>query len=129
MQGNKGNSGLKSILIVDDDPGIIDLFKEMFEMEGIQVFSAMTGQEALNEFRRVPCDYVLTDIVMPGELDGLEVILEIRDMNPNVKIFAMTGDADPSETKGYLDVAEVFGAEEVFQKPLSPQTIIDKIVA
>ncbi len=116
-----------SLLIVDDEPDIIDLFTDMCELEGIKVYSAVSGDEAIKVFTENPCDYILTDIVMPGGRDGLEVILEIKDVNPDVVVFAMTGDADPSEKKGYLDAAEIFGAEEVFQKPLSPQTIIDKI--
>ncbi|MEZ4872884.1 MAG: response regulator [Bdellovibrionales bacterium] len=118
---------MPSLLIVDDEQGIIDLFKDVCEAEDIEVHCAMTGDEAIEVFKKHPCDYILTDIVMPGDKDGLEVILEIKEINPDVIVFAMTGDADPSEEKGYLDVAEVFGADAVYQKPLSPRVVIDKI--
>lgn len=118
---------MPSLLVVDDDPNILELFKDACQEASIHYIGAESGSDALEAFKKNPCDFVLTDIVMPGGLDGLEVILELKDIHPDLKVFAMTGDASSNEEKGYLDAAAAFGAVGVFQKPFSPGQVIEAI--
>lgn len=67
----------RKILIVDDEPGIVDMLKTYFEMRSFQVLTASDGREAMEKAAQNP-DIVLLDINMP-EMDGLTVCEKIRD--------------------------------------------------
>ena len=67
----------KKILVADDEPGIVQLLKDYFEIQGYEVASAFNGVEALEQSSRRP-DLILLDVNMPG-LDGFEVCRMIRD--------------------------------------------------
>lgn len=67
----------RKILIVDDEPGIVDMLKTYFEMQSFQVLTASDGREAMEKAAQNP-DIVLLDINMP-EMDGLTVCEKIRD--------------------------------------------------
>jgi DNA-binding response OmpR family regulator len=84
------NGSSKSILIVDDDGVILDLFSVMFEKYGFKVFKAENGLDGWNLFKNKDIDFVLTDMMMPG-LNGKELSHRIRKQSPLVKIGIMTG--------------------------------------
>lgn len=67
----------KKILLVDDEPGVISILKNYFEIEGYQVYTAVNGTEALQKVSSNP-DIILLDINMP-EIDGLTVCERIRE--------------------------------------------------
>ena len=62
-----------SILVVDDDPSISRLVRLYLEKEGFEVRTAERGDEAVEEFRRLPPDLILLDVMLPG-MDGYEVL-------------------------------------------------------
>ena len=67
----------EKILIVDDERGVVDMLKSYFEMRSFQVYTACSGEAALQQVAKNP-DIVLLDINMPG-MDGLTVCEKIRD--------------------------------------------------
>lgn len=119
----------KTIIIIDDDKDLLGLLVESFELEGFTCYSAQSANEALSVFAKNPCSIVLTDIVMPGENDGLDVIREIREINPSVLIYAMSGDSMDSSGTSMLDFAEVFGADKVLQKPFSVKDLLKDLAS
>ena len=66
-----------TVLIVDDEPRILDSVRMNLELDGYQVFEATNGQEALAEVRRRLPDLMVMDVMMP-ELDGFETLRELR---------------------------------------------------
>lgn len=64
------------ILIADDEPGIIQLLKDYFEIQGYEVIEARNGVEVMEKLSRRP-DIILLDVSMPG-IDGFEVCRRIR---------------------------------------------------
>ena len=75
-------------------------------------------------------DLILTDIFMP-EKDGLEVIMELRESHPNVKVIAISGGGIQLQSN-LLDLAEKLGAKSVLNKPCSPEelrTVVDEVLA
>lgn len=78
------------VLIVDDDPAIVDILYGSLKGEGYQVFSANSGEYAVDQVRREKPDVVLLDIKMPG-MDGLEVLRCIREFNKESIVIIMTG--------------------------------------
>jgi DNA-binding NtrC family response regulator len=79
-----------SILIVDDDPLVLDLLGEFLGRSEFAIATALSGEEALSRIRAMPIDVALVDFKMPG-MDGLETIEKISDINPETVSVLMTG--------------------------------------
>ena len=75
----------KKILVVDDEESIQLLYKEELEEEGVEVYSAMSGEEALEAFDESPPDLVILDINMPG-MDGIEVLRQMKQKRPDIPV-------------------------------------------
>lgn len=107
---------MAKILVMDDEPFILLMIKKMLEKEGHEVDLALNGNDGLELFEKFKPDLVITDIIMPQK-EGLEIILELRQKYPDLKIIAISGGGRVGPD-GYLPGAKLFGADMVFQKPL-----------
>ena len=87
-----GRTGRPVILVVDDDPGILDLHCRLVEMAGYHAVKARNGREALNMIKHVSPDLILLDLVMPG-MDGSEMLetLWIQEGTRNIPVIVLTG--------------------------------------
>jgi CheY-like chemotaxis protein len=88
---NEQGKKLLSILIVDDEPDILKIFKKSIEMSGHSSYGFVNPSAALEHFRQNPkaYDVIISDIRMP-KLSGFELVREIRNLNGNVRIVLMT---------------------------------------
>lgn len=111
-----------SILLVDDDDEFLTMLTDVLERGGYQVQQASDGQQAIDLYRTQPADLVITDLVMP-EKEGIQLIMELRRLNPKVKIIAISG-AGESLVEEYLKMAKVLGAQRVLAKPFSEPEIL-----
>lgn len=109
---------MAKVLIIDDHPEVRQLFKEALESAGFDVIEAADGRKGVDAFTEENPDLVITDIEMP-ELDGHSVISEIRDIDKNAMIVAVTGAGIH-----HLPVAHELGADRIFEKPLRPKDLI-----
>jgi len=114
-----------SILLVDDDDQLREMLSEALTGEGFLVREASNGAQGLKHYAEQPTDLVITDLVMP-EKEGLEMILEIKLLNGEVKIIAMSGGGRGSSLN-YLKMAKAFGAQLVLPKPFSHREILNAI--
>ena len=103
------------ILLIDDEEPVRTLLRKMLEQFGHTVIEARGGTEGLALFPHAHVELVITDIVMPDK-DGLEVLRELRRMDPSVKILAISG-ADVDRRAVYLNTARLMGAATVLAKP------------
>lgn len=103
------------ILIVDDDRIIRELLRSLFEESGYEIIEAVNGNEAIKVFNSRQVDMVITDINMPQK-NGLELIAELKYIDPDVKIIAVSSDCTESASRG-LRVASRLGASLIFSKP------------
>ena len=107
------------ILLVEDDEQVSAVIRQILEMEGYEVHSCGNGNEALNFLRKkeiIP-DLIVTDIIMPDK-EGLEFIREIRQIDKDKKIIAISGGSPHMLAHEPLKVAKLFGANLTFPKPL-----------
>lgn len=111
---------MATILIIDDDPQICDLLKQVLEDEGYSVVTAANGQEGLTLYRAHPADLIVLDILMP-EKEGLETILDLRREFPQVNIIAMSGGNERAKLN-LLDLASRLGARYTLHKPFELQS-------
>ena len=109
---------MQKILIIDDHDNVRLLFEEAFEAAGYQVLEAADGRQGIDTYTAENPDIVLTDIEMPV-LDGHAVIREIRKINPDAKVIAVTGAG-----LHHLPVAHDLGADRIFETPLRPGDLI-----
>jgi len=108
-----------SILVVDDEPSIIQTLDGILSDEGFDVLTASNGYEALKIIDAESPDLILLDIWMPG-IDGIETLKEIKKDNPFIQVIMITG-------HGTIETAvkaTKLGAFDFIEKPLS----IDKII-
>lgn len=107
----------RSIVIADDDAQFGAYLQDLLESWGCSVYLAIDGAEALLLLESAQPDLVLTDLSMPTA-DGLEVIMGIRRINPDLPVIAMSG-AFESRNEAYLGVSKKLGANLVLAKPFT----------
>ena len=118
----EGYIDMANILIVDDSDLVRDLLRCILEEAGHEVMEAVNGKKAVKFHQKKPADLIITDINMPGK-NGLELIVELRKQDPELKVIAMSGDSteDLSES---LQAAQKLGAAYAFSKPFDPMLLL-----
>jgi two-component system NtrC family sensor kinase len=112
----------ESILVVDDEPVIVNLLEDFFKRKGFTVMTAESGSEALSKLNESDVELIITDIKMP-EMDGKKFYNEIKDSKPELlsKLLFITGDTMNSETRAFLKdikgnyLRKPFSFEEITQ--------------
>jgi two-component system, NtrC family, nitrogen regulation response regulator NtrX len=102
------------ILIVDDEPGIRQSLKGVFEDEGFATDSVSSGEECLRKLGISAYDLVLLDIWLPG-IDGIETLRQIREVSPSTRVIMISGHA----TIATAVAATKLGAYDFIEKPFS----------
>lgn len=117
--------GLKKyrLLVVDDEIRILNFLRSNLRALGYEVLTATNGREALKQFHGNHPDLILLDVLMP-EMDGLEVLKEIRGFSKVPVIFLTAKGGERDKIKG-LDM----GADDYISKPFSPDELISRIEA
>jgi DNA-binding response OmpR family regulator len=115
----------RTILVVDDDAPILDCVRRILEQANYVVLTSPSGDHAWNVIARgdVRLDFVLTDIVMPGSIDGLALAAKIRQREVKLPVLFMTG-ALPEDDE-YL--AEITREKLLLRKPFSPKQLVEFI--
>ncbi|HBD29941.1 MAG TPA: Fis family transcriptional regulator, partial [Deltaproteobacteria bacterium] len=108
-----------SILVVDDDENIRMVLRQSLEKEGYHVSTANSAEEALNTLQRSFFHVVITDIMM-GEMNGVELLLQIKEMNSLMQIYVMTSHG----TLPHVIQCMQGGAYDFFEKPLKIEDIL-----
>ena len=102
-----------SILLVDDEPAIVDLFRLWLTGAPYEVSSVNSGAEALAFLENNACNIVITDVMMPG-ITGIELLRQVKERHPETQVIIVTG-------HGNVDMAVdalKFGAIDFLQKPV-----------
>jgi CheY-like chemotaxis protein len=112
---------MANILLVDDNEADRLLLKAFLETKGHALFFAENGEAALRIFGFHPIDVVVTDIQMPA-LNGLRLIRELREQDPDAAIVAVSGVAADQ-----LPLAEDLGAIQGLAKPIDPEKLLTAV--
>ena len=107
---------MRKILVIDDDPTVQNVFGQYLRTAGYEVLVAGNGREGVALIRSEFPDLVITDILMP-EMDGLEILLQIRNEKVGIPIIAISGGMRALPIN-FLHQAKLFGARHVFEKPV-----------
>jgi DNA-binding response OmpR family regulator len=116
----------ETILVIDDDPGMLDFLKQRLIPEGFTVSTAASGKDGINEAMIHQPDLILLDLVMPTQ-DGMTVCQALR-ANPktqSIPIIVVTGILSPS----HLREAMASGADDFVSKPVDLTDLLIRIRA
>ena len=116
---------MDKILVIDDDPAMRAMIKQMLERAGYAVDEAENGALGMEKFRSQPASLIVTDIVMPDQ-EGIETIAEFRKDFPDVKIIAMSGGGRKGNVD-FLGLAEQMGASHTFAKPVDRKAFLQAV--
>ena len=116
--------GAMQILVVDDEPAIVQLCIKVLGKLGHEVAGVMDGEEALSRIAGHPIDLLVVDYKMPG-LNGFEVIRRARSLNRRLKVVLITGHG----TREVVGEAIDGGVNGILVKPFTPDELTQTITA
>jgi len=111
------------ILIVDDEPHILELAKMYLEREGFQVEGVANGRDALAKQAASKPDFIILDLMLP-DIDGFEVCRQIRTKS-DVPILMLTARKEDVDKIVGLEL----GADDYFTKPFNPRELVARVKA
>jgi two-component system nitrogen regulation response regulator NtrX len=113
----------KTILIVDDEPSVRSSLKGVLEDEDFKVFTAKSGEEAIEMMPKTMPDVVLLDVLMPGGIDGIETLRRIKASNADIIVIMFSA-------HGTIDMAVKameLGALDFIEKPISVEPFLIRL--
>ncbi len=116
----------RTILIVEDDTLVSTMLQETLAGEGMTTIVAANGKEGLERYHAGGVHLVITDILMP-EVEGLQFIKALRAEDKHLPIIAISGGAPHLSPSCNLELASMFGATCVMQKPLDLDLLLSTI--
>jgi two-component system, OmpR family, alkaline phosphatase synthesis response regulator PhoP len=114
------------ILLVDDEPDILEIVGYNLGQEGYQIFTAENGKEAVDVAKKTQPNLIIMDVMMP-EMDGIEaceIIRKIPELSQTIITFLTARSEDYSMLAGF----EV-GADDYIAKPIKPKVLVSKVKA
>ncbi|MCR4430072.1 MAG: response regulator transcription factor [Tepidanaerobacteraceae bacterium] len=116
----------EKILVVDDEPHIVELVRFNLEAGGFKVFEAVDGQKAIELAQSEKPDLILLDLMLPG-IDGLEVCRILRQQKPtqDIPIIMLTAKSEEIDKVLGLEM----GADDYITKPFSPRELTARVKA
>jgi two-component system phosphate regulon response regulator PhoB len=115
-----------TLLVIEDDPDIVELLRYNLEREGYRVLVATDGERGLAESARNQPELILLDLMLPG-LDGLEVCRRLRtqDGTRGIPVLMLTAKSEESDVVTGLEL----GADDYLTKPFSPRELLARVRA
>lgn len=116
-----------SILVVDDEPDILESLKDLLEahLPGVRVLTALNGKQGLEQVHKESLDLIIADYRMPG-MDGLEFLTHCRKEKPNVPRILITAFPELEAAMRAINEAAI---QNFLTKPLKPETLMSAINA
>jgi len=119
------------ILVVDDDPDILDAVTMILESQGYQVFTARDGIEGLATLKAENPDLMILDLMMP-KMDGFAVCKELQDPRwskyKNIPILILTSVREEASRRRYeLETGLELDVDDYVEKPMSPDVLLERV--
>ena len=113
---------MTSVLVVDDEPIVLDVVRRYLERDGHRVVTAASGDEARTKIEDERPDLVLLDVMLPGETDGLALCRWIRSTS-ELPVILVTARGEESDRIVGLEL----GADDYVTKPFSPRELATRV--
>ena len=121
----------RKILVVDDDPDILDALTMILESKGYQVITARDGIEALAKLEAEMPNLMILDLLMP-KMDGFAVYKELQDpkwsKHQNMPILILTSVREEASRRRYeLETGTELGVDDYIEKPFPPDVLLERV--
>ena len=119
------------ILIIDDDPDIVDALYVLLEGEGLDVVSAYDGEEGLAKIKEENPDLIILDLLMP-KMDGYEVCKTLQDPRwskwKDTPILVLTSVREEASQRRYeLEMGMRMDVDDYVEKPIDPDVVLERV--
>ncbi len=122
MKLPEGEKRIYKILLVDDDPSVLEVTYEILKDKGYQITTAISGEDALEVLGAGEFDMVITDLTM-GQVNGIAVLKKAKKINPKIFVIIATGNA-PST---FALEALRYSADDYILKPFRLSDLVDRV--
>jgi len=122
----KQNEQMPQILVIEDDRDFNETLCSMLRKQGYGVFNAESGIDGVNLFKKHPADLVIADILLPDR-DGLNVILDLQRLLPDVKIIAISGGGHYTGEEYLKDIQLLSNVQHTLAKPFHRDELFEMI--
>ncbi|MDY6854482.1 MAG: response regulator [Thermodesulfobacteriota bacterium] len=112
-----------NVLIVDDEEDFLETITNRLKKRDVDAVGTRSGEEALEVLKGKPFDVVVLDIKMPGGMDGIEVLKEIKKFYPLTEVILLTGHASVETSIEGMKL----GAFDYLMKPIKLEELLKKI--
>lgn len=124
----------EKILVIDDDPDLVEVMRLTLEASGFQVFSAASGAEGLEQVKEIQPDLIILDVMMDYTTEGFQVSLELRSPDPDseytayskIPILMLTALHNTTPLRFTPD-EDYLPVDDFVEKPLEPGALIEKV--
>ena len=121
----------EKILVVDDDPDILEILTTILESRGYQVIDARDGIEGLAALKAEKPDLMILDLLMP-KMDGFAVLKELQDgrwsQHRGTPILILTSVREEAARRRYeLETAMELNIDDYVEKPISPDILVERV--
>ncbi len=115
---------MKKILIVDDEPDIIEILQFVLEAQGYECITATDGEEGLNLAREANPDLIILDVMMP-KINGFKIsrLLKYDNKYKDIPILMITARSQEEDKQ----IGEETGADEYITKPFNVDFVVEKV--
>jgi CheY-like chemotaxis protein len=124
------------ILIVDDDPDIVEALKMTLEANHYKVYTAANGTEGLRQVKAVPPDLIILDVMMDTITEGFQVSYQLRNPDPKseyakysqIPILMLTAIVERKHMKfSTKEDGDFLPVDDFVEKPIRPQVLLEKV--
>ena len=110
-----------TVLIVDDDPDLLDTFRLVLEKHGYKMIGAQTAEDGLRQYKQSRPDLILVDLMMEEVDSGTNFVKELRVLGNTVPVYLLSSVGDGLHSS--IDYSEL-GLSGIFQKPINIPTLL-----
>ena len=119
------------ILVVDDDPDIVEAISAVLEAHSHQVITARDGEEGLDKLKEERPDLMILDLLMP-RMDGFAVLKELQDPRrskySNIPVLILTSVREDVSRRRYeLETGLELNVDDYVEKPIDPHTLVQRV--
>jgi CheY-like chemotaxis protein len=127
----------KRILVVDDDPTMVQSMKLILESRGYATAEAYDAEEAMEKVKETKPDLILLDVMMPDGIEGFHFVWELRQLAPplgSIPVIVVTAIHDkgelryyPEQSDGTYEPGEYLPVQDFIDKPIQPAELLARV--
>ena len=126
----------EKILVIDDDPDLVEVIRLILEADGYQVFGAINGAQGLRQVKEINPDLIILDVMMDYTTEGFQVSLALRNPDPaseyaayrDIPILMLTAIHSTTPLR-FTPEEDYLPVDDFVEKPLEPAELVAKVEA